>query len=372
MNQGKIPRILVSPLEWGLGHATRLAAVIVRLTDMGCEVIIAADGLPYTFLSRQFPQLKIIRLPFAPIHYAPAKKGFFLKLWIQLPRILRAIRQTRRALKSIVQQESIDHILADNRYGFCHAQVPSVFITHQLRPQPPRGWTWLDTLFSRLIHQPMIREFDYWWIPDYAGEPNVCGRLSHIANTPYKIRYIDPVSWLPQISINEQVQGSNYDLLCLISGPEPQRSLFESLVIEILEKATFRSVVLQGLPHPVGEQPKTRQQGHVTIYNHLPGNEIKELLLNSPHILCRAGVVTVFDLAALGVPALLIPTPGQTEQEYVAKHVSEAGYFDCCYQEELNLERIEGYRQKSFSTFPTPNPALLDQAINEWLNHPTK
>ncbi len=369
MDKDKKPSVLVGPLEWGLGHATRLSAIISKLEAKNWKIYIAADGLPYNFLSQQFPDLTHIRLPFTSVRYTPSKKGFFMKLLWQLPSILRAIRRTRKTVKHLVAAHEIDLIIADNRYGFTHKTIPSVFITHQLRPRPPALLSAFDSLFFRWVHQHMIKDFDYWWVPDYAGEVNVCGRLSHLPWQHKKIRHIDPVSWLTQFEPNPHDPSPEIELLFLLSGPEPQRSLLEQQALEILIDAPYRSVILQGLPHPVGEKAFKVQQGNCLLYNHLPGPAIAHLLRSTPKIVCRAGVVTVFDLVALGLPALLIPSPGQTEQEYVVKKLSREGFFDYCDQQDLTAERIEVFRNKSFKSFPKPDETLQDQVIAELASH---
>ncbi|MCD6346707.1 MAG: hypothetical protein J7L96_04725 [Bacteroidales bacterium] len=364
MNANTKSRVLVSPLEWGLGHATRLSRLIQILLNQGIEVIIAADGLPYNFLSTRFPDLTIIRLPFTTISYSASRRGFFTKLLFQIPGILMAIHRTRKQVQHLVSDYKIDYIISDNRYGFYHPQIPSVFISHQLRPQPPKALGWVENIFCS-YHLRMLRYFDYWWIPDYEGADNVCGRLSHLPWDKPKIRYIDPVSWLDQEWPAAGDENSAFDLLFLLSGPEPQRSRLEEKALSILGKTHFKSLILQGLPHPAGEKTVTKQIANCTLVNHLPGDQISYYLKTAKTIICRAGVVTVFDLAALGLPALLIPTEGQTEQEYVARHLYKNGYFDYCEEKDLSLKRIEAFKEKAFKTFPKPNKNRITQALKE-------
>lgn len=357
-------RVLVSPLEWGLGHATRLSKMIQILLDQGMDVIIAADGLPYNFLSLQFPDLTIIRLPFASISYTSSRRGFFTKLLFQIPGIMMAIHKTRKQVQQLVADHKIDLIISDNRYGFSHPQIPSVFISHQLRPQPPKALHRVENIFCS-YHLRMLRRFDYWWVPDYEGADNVCGRLSHLPWDKPKIRYIEPLSWLDRDWTDVSDSCSKVELLFMLSGPEPGRSQLEKKAIHILSKAKYKSLILQGLPHPAGEKHTQKQIGNCTLVNHLQGEKIFFYLKTSKTIVCRAGVVTVFDLAALGLPALLIPTEGQTEQEYVAKHLYKNGYFDYCTEKDLTNERIEQYINKTHKSFPKPNKNLISQALNE-------
>lgn len=365
MNMKNNPRVLVSPLEWGLGHATRLARLIRILLDQNMEVVIAADGLPYNFLMLQFPQLTFVRVPFTQVSYSTSRMGFFTKLLFQIPAIMLAISKTRKQVRQLAENYNIDYIISDNRYGFSHPNIPSVFISHQLRPQPPKTLAWVENLFCR-FHLRMIRHFDYWWIPDYEGKENVTARLSHLPWINEKIKYIEPLSWLDQDWPEEKLKYGRVDIVFLLSGPEPQRSILETKAITLLRDSTFRSLILQGLPHPAGEESQSKKEGNCIIVNHLPGSQILQYLKNTQLRICRAGVVSVFDLAALRLPALLIPSDGQTEQEYVARHLFSQGYFDYCEEKDLSLDLIDKFSRKSFKTFPKPEGKALAEAMDRF------
>lgn len=364
MTQSKTHRILVSPLEWGLGHATRLTRMIRILQEHHFEVILAADGLPFNFLSEQFPDLILERLPMKQIRYSKGSQGFFIRLLLQLPGLFFSIKNSRKRLQELVDQYQPDFILSDNRYGFRHPDVPSVFVTHQLRPMPPKAFRFFQSAFGR-FHLWMLRGYDFIWVSDFDGEDNVAGALSRIPWKNNKIRYIGPLSWLSDCDPVPPKAERAPDLLFLLSGPEPQRELLEQHIIQHFQGFSKPMVLLQGLPQEKGLPHQEKDVGGIRILNHLPGNQILWYLQNAKKIVCRAGVVTVFDLVVLGIPAILIPSPGQTEQEYVAHRLHQKGYFQEVPQSEFTTTSIDSFEETSFKTFPASELSGLESAISE-------
>ena len=181
-------------MEWGLAHSTRLSVVIDELLDQGQEVIIAADGLPYQFFSQRYPDIRMIRIPVKPIHYAATRAGFFLTLFLQLPAVMRSVRKAAAIIDQVVQEVKPDFMISDNRYGFRHPDVPSIFITHQLGPMPPKPWQWLQPLMRR-IHLYVLRKYNYLWIADNADQP-FTGSLSHYHGRDKRISHVGVLSWM--------------------------------------------------------------------------------------------------------------------------------------------------------------------------------
>lgn len=357
---------LVSPLEWGLGHATRLSALIDRLLALGHRVVIAADGLPWRFFAERYPNLPLERLPIRQIRYAKQKRGFFLYLLWQIPGFLYSVRQSRKKIHDLVSRYHPDFILADNRYGFHHPQVPSVFITHQLRPMPPKGWRWLHSLTGRL-HLASLRAFDEIWVADFADEP-VAGRLAQIPWKNNKIRYIGPLSWLTGFHAAPQPVPALPDILVLLSGPEPHRSLLEERLLHLLAPLSeLRITLLRGQPQGTGQPAGSRKHGAVSIFDHLPGDQIAWLIRHTPKIICRAGVVTLYDLAVLQRPALMIPTSGQTEQEYVAQHWHERRMGHCLAEKDLSLDAVMAFDPQAYRVFPDHHSGYPDVALIQLL-----
>lgn len=355
-------RFLVSPLEWGLGHATRLSAIVDILLRNNHEVILVADGLPYHFLAEKFPDLPIERLPLKTIRYSRKRNGFFFKLALQIPGFLWSVKKTKRAINDLVDKYQPDCLIADNRYGFCHPGVPSIFITHQLRPMPPKHLRWLQSLVGRL-HLMALRKFDQIWVADYARE-GVAGKLSTIPWTNKKIRYIGPVSWLKHQAQPLANSTPEYDLLVMLSGPEPHRSILEKKLLHLLgDLPDTRILILRGLPGNTQIPPEVMRKGSIRMVNHLSGSDIARYILTTPKIICRAGVVTIFDLAVLQRPALLIPTAGQTEQEYVANDLSHRGYVQTIAEKDLDITAIKNFDPASCRIFPDTDAHQTESVI---------
>ncbi len=366
MNPKTKNRVLVSPLEWGLGHATRLGRIIELLLQKNMDVVIAADGLPYNFLSEQFPDLPIERLPMKQVKYSKGRQGFFLKLLIQIPGLFFSIQRNKKLLNHLVEKYQIDFIISDNRYGFIHPKVPSVFVTGQLRPLPPKMFRFLHSVFGRL-HLWMLRKYEFIWVSDYEGEANITGSLSRIPWGNKKIRYIHPLSWLEDKKPISKDPNSPYDILIMLSGPEPQRSQIEEKILKDFKASPQKILLLQGLPKKSNQIGHDVQIGNLRVVNHLPGDQILWHMQNTKTLICRAGTTTIFDLVVLGKPALLIPTPGQTEQEYIAGRLDKEGYFMSVRQEDFGIHNLEEYQQRKFIKFPTPQKDKFESALAEFI-----
>ncbi|MFO7613186.1 MAG: glycosyltransferase family protein [Bacteroidales bacterium] len=327
--------VLVCPLDWGIGHATRCVPVIRELAASGASVIIAADGRPYDFLKSQFPALPLIRFPGFRIIY-PNGKNMALRMLLQSPGILYGIWKEHRKLKELTAEYQIDLVISDNRFGLWSKKVKSVYITHQLMIKAAPGLKWIEPLLYR-IHQWFINRYDACWVPDVPGKLNLSGDLSHRYPLPSHGSYIGTLSRFAGVSPSNLSRTNKppNKLLVLISGPEPQRTIFEKLILKELEKLNpGTTVVLQGLP---GKEGRTSPFPGVTIFPHLPDQDIRDLIIGSEIIICRPGYSTVMDLVRLGRTAVLVPTPGQTEQEYLARHLSGSGLFTCMAQDSFKL-----------------------------------
>lgn len=333
--------ILVSPLEWGLGHTVRLVPFIRQAIGDGHQVILASDGVSLDFLRDQFPDLTWVRMPFYKVRY-PDDGGFFRKLLPQVPGILRAIRKNHKQLANIVAQYHVTRIICDHRYGMYHKGVHSIFITNQLWLKAPKGWNFAEGLVYR-IHRIALTKFSEIWIADYPGVPNLSGILTHPRRLPVHSKYIGPVSRFKDIIPAKPGKTKSFKSLALISGPEPQRTIFENLLKKRFIANGTPALILRGLPPSIpGEKPVFRQESSVTLLDHACDEHLVWYIQNAGEIICRPGNSTVSDLAFLGKTAILVPTPGQTEQEYVATHLEKQGLFRVCRQDRLagDEERI--------------------------------
>jgi UDP:flavonoid glycosyltransferase YjiC (YdhE family) len=312
-----------------------MVPVIRLLKEQGHEVILAADERPLAFLREQFPELRILTFPGYRVSY-PAGNNFAIHLIRQFPGLLRQTWREHRAVKEMIRENQIDVVISDNRIGLWSGKAYSIYVTHQLNIKAPKGFHRLEPLF-RLIHRMIIRKYDECWIPDLPGTDNLSGGLSHHYSLPANTHY---VGLLSRFSDREYFQSAREDspgpdMLVMLSGPEPQRSILEEMILRDLDKEEDREViVLRGLP---GQQKFFKRIGKHSVYNHLDNKEITALIRNAGTIVCRSGYSTLMDLAVLGRSAVLVATPGQTEQEYLAVYLKENGRFASVPQSGFSL-----------------------------------
>ncbi|MDO4191089.1 MAG: glycosyltransferase family protein [Bacteroidales bacterium] len=306
-------RILVCPLNWGLGHATRCVPVIHEIERQGKTAVIAAYGLSRTWLQQEFPTHKIIDFPGIEIRYSASNSqiGAMLKA---IPHILHDIHTEHRQLSAIIEQHHIDAIISDNRFGLFTNKVPCIYITHQLMIKMPHRLTWLEPI-GHWMHHRFINRYNACWVPDYAHEPSLSGALSHRYEPTNKTFFVGPLSRFDTPNTTT-TNHSDYENIAILSGPEPQRTLLEKALIQQFLNTQQKSLIVQGIPT---QQQEIHTNHNVTIVSHMTSTELVAQILSVPNIYCRSGYTTLMDLDRLKRTATLIPTPGQTEQEYLAK-----------------------------------------------------
>jgi uncharacterized protein (TIGR00661 family) len=306
-------RVLVAPLDWGLGHATRCIPVIYELLKQKCEVWIAAEGAQEALLKEEFPNLPFLHLPGYRIKYSRSAAGMLWSLFRQSPKILRVIKEENAWLKRIVEEHSFDLVISDNRYGLYHTAIPAVFITHQLLIKSPWG-KWSEWLLQKRNYK-YINRFTACWVPDEEGENNLAGELSHPANKPgIPVLYIGALSRIKKTTCNEKPGH----LLFILSGPEPQRTILENIVIRDIAHYPGSATIVRGLPAAANIIPSTNT---LKFYNHLPVGALNKEMDIAEYIVSRSGYSTIMDIAGWSKKSILIPTPGQTEQEYLARYL---------------------------------------------------
>ncbi len=319
--------ILVAPLHWGLGHATRCIPIIYALIEHGFKPLIASDGAALELLRKEFPEVESIELPSYQISYSKSASGFKRKLILDSPKMLKAIDNEKKVIKKLVKQGKIDGIISDNRLGVRNKKVPSVFITHQLNVLTG-STTWISTL----LHKKVIKKFDTCWVPDFEGKVNLSGKLGHPKHVPKNVFYIGPLSRMKKLDIEKK-----NDILVLLSGPEPQRTFLEEKLMEELSGLDKKILFVLG---KVEEQIHCYNEGNIRVYNYLGSKALEKTINESEVVISRSGYTTIMDLAVLEKKAFFIPTPGQFEQEYLAKRLKIKGLVPSCKQEKFTKEKL--------------------------------
>lgn len=347
---------MVAPLDWGLGHATRCVPVIRELQRQGFEVLAGAEKAGAALLQKEFPELTILPLKGYRISYSKRKVFFFLKMLMQGPKIVRAVKTEHEWLKQVIINHQIDIVISDNRYGLWNEKIKSVFITHQLFIKT--GNAFLEKQAQRTNYN-YIKKFDECWVPDAPGPENLAGALSHPVDLPPV-----PVKYIGTLSRFESRQSEKtIDLLVMISGPEPQRTLLENTIIRRINRLPYTAVLVRGLPQ--GGKPLVVENKSVLIYDHLPAAALSELMAAAKTVIARSGYSTVMDLAAMQQQAILIPTPGQAEQEYLAKYLSDKKYCIAATQSGLDVQHeLQRLASAALLPFPAVEPGRLREAIN--------
>lgn len=320
-------KILVAPLNWGLGHATRCIPIIKALLDNEFEPIIAGDGAALAFLQKEFPKLKYYSLPSYRIEYSKRNTQKYLLL-LNTPHVIRALLKEKKEVEKIHKKEGLSGIISDNRFGVRNSKIPSIYITHQLNVLSGN-----TTFFTTLLHQKIISRFDECWVPDFIGQPKLSGDLSTHNNNNLKIRYIGAIS-----RFKKKPSRKKYDLLILLSGPEPQRTILEDKLLLELNSFDQKVLFIRGI---LSEHKKEIFSNKVTVVNYMLTEDLEKALNDSELVLARSGYSTILDLAKLGKSAFFIPTPGQYEQEYLSNRMKELQIAPFENQDAFRLEMLE-------------------------------
>lgn len=329
-------RILIAPLNWGLGHATRCIPIINELIKNNFEPVIGSDGSALSLLKKEFPMLEGVELPSYNINYSKKGSYFKLKLISNIPSIALAIKNENNFIKQFVKTHHIDGIISDNRLGLYCKQVPCVIMTHQLNVLSGNT-TWLSTK----LHQKFINRFDECWIPDFKGDKNLSGTLGHSKNISISTKYIGPLSRFKKIA-----SDMKYDLMVLLSGPEPQRTLLQNMLLTDLKNYNGNVLFIKG---KVESEQKIKKDEKMIVYNYMTSPELEQAMNESQLILSRSGYTTIMDLAKLDKKAFFIPTPGQYEQLYLAKKLKDDLIAPFCLQDDFSIEKLD--EVKDFNGF---------------------
>jgi UDP:flavonoid glycosyltransferase YjiC (YdhE family) len=311
-------KILIAPLNWGLGHATRCIPLIRKYLDNGDEVVLGGDGNSLLLLRRTFPELRVVDLPPLKLRYSenPSQRGFYLRA---IPTLIRLTIADHYYLRKQLAIEHFDLIVSDNRFGLFSNQTRSVYITHQLYVRLPKRLRIFQPI-ARALHACIYKRYHEVWVPDYEdSSKSLAGELCHGGSFDSRVKYIGPLS---RFASSERIpKGYRRDkknfTLAILSGLEPQRSILEHQLLDRAAKTGESMLLIQGLVN----RPSTRvQHGNVVVVPHLSDDELLSEMMTAAKIIARSGYSTIMDLSVLGLleKAEFYPTPGQSEQEYLA------------------------------------------------------
>jgi len=357
--------VLIAPLDWGLGHASRCVPVIEKLLNAGFKVIMAAEQDQKILLETAFPQLEMLDLKGYRLRYGSTKRQTILKIILQIPKMLIAINRENRWLHNCIKEKHLDVIISDNRFGLYNSSTTNVFITHQLRIKTSLG-NRVDALLQKLNYR-YINRFQYCWIPDAESEKNLAGELSHPINKPQcELIYTGLLS-----AIKKQEIPVTNKLLILLSGPEPQRTILENILIAQMADYGFPAILVRGLP---AATDTISLSSLITVYNYLPASRLQQVINESEIVICRSGYSTIMDLLPLGKKCIFIPTPGQAEQEYLAEYLSAKNYGCMALQHQFELLPMlqKAKKQKTFVFPATEDNSDFKRAIERLLHSVSK
>ncbi|MBS1647296.1 MAG: glycosyltransferase [Bacteroidetes bacterium] len=316
----------MAPLDWGMGHSARCVPLIQQLQKQNNQIVVACTPEQKKFLEQELFGVQYTLCFGYRVRYSKVIP-LWLKLFWQAPRLLLLIKKEQQWLQQYTNNNDIDLIISDNRFGLYHSSIPSIFITHQLNIQTP-----ILKKASNRVHFFFLKKYHRIWVPDYAEkEKRLSGILSEADTRLQNITFINPLSRLKKHeNTNEE---KKYDVLLLLSGAEPQRSLLEQKLLFMYKDASSLKIALVR-----GSSAETKKNipKNVTVYPYASSKQLQHLLEVSKKIICRSGYSTLMDLHAVEKKATLIPTPGQSEQEYLARYWHEK--FDFEWQQQKKLQ----------------------------------
>ncbi len=369
MSFTKSPRILVAPLDWGLGHAARCIPVIKELIQQEAQVFIYGSAHVLNYLQKHFPHLEQIQSNEQEIHYSKHLPAW-LKILLQTNKINKNIKLEYTNLQSLIKTHQIDGVISDNRYGLNSKLIPCVFVTHQLNPKVPRN---LGFLRKSIQHKIIAwtSNFDEIWIPDLSCSHSLSADLSITTSNNSKHKHLGILS---RFSSNQIVHNTPNGYLAIISGPEPQRTI---LFQELLRIEKTLSLGMTFIIDKISNKVSSDEMDNMRILVQPNDREFLQEISSAQHIVCRSGYSSLMDLIRLKRTALFIPTPGQTEQEYLAEESMKWGFG---FKKQSTLKAIKSIEdwescfksnEQLNDTFPeeeNQSHILLKNAVRDFLN----
>lgn len=321
--------------NWGLGHAARSLVLIRALVARGDRVLI---------LMQPGPGMRLLRdelgdaCDFHPCQDIPVPLSrwrvlFYLGMTVSMPRLWWCFYREQRVTERLVAAHAIDLVVSDSRLGVWSRHVPSYVISHSLRQIIPGRIRWIECLVE-WGQRRLLRHYHKVLIPDLEPDGGLSGDLGHRCTLDWgadRLVYIGPLADVVRPGVREDV-----DFFFSISGAEPQRTLFEQQVLAALPHVHGRVIVTLGRPDQAGE---VREVDGATVYGYLDREQQAEMLNRARLVVTRSGYTTLMELATLGKKALFVPTPGQSEQEYLARFHRRQGRIWSMSQQRLDVVR---------------------------------
>lgn len=344
-------KILVCPLNWGLGHAARCVPIIRLLMQRGHEVHLASDGIALELIKKEFPDLPTMELPKYGIHYKG--KSLLAAVIGQLPSILNAVIKERKCVRAYAEKHGMDVIISDNRFGCYSSGCDNIFITHQLRILTPYR---IMSAVAGLLNRFFIRHFDRIWVPDFPPPQNISGDMS--LSGSLQPAYLGPLSRL-----QKRTRPIVRDFIVILSGPEPARSDFEKEIIRQAISTPYRFLLVRGVGDDVSAPEYTAD--NVFWVNNMTSDELSDAIAESRRVISRTGYTTIMDLMSLGASGILVPTPGQPEQEYLGKKLGLQGRSIISAQKDFNLRLLAGQSLDDGRAFEPIGHDLTEKALED-------
>ncbi len=291
-----------------MGHATRCVPIIKALLIKNNTIILGCTSLTEKILNDEFSQLEKIYLPEYNVAYSNILPLWF-KLLLQFPHINSVIKAENKLVQKLVNSRKIDVVISDNRFGMYNSKVQSIIISHQLNLKTP----FLNGLL-REMNAKLMSKFGEVWVPDFEDKSKkLAGELSE-NKFGFNCKYIGLISRLEKV--NSEIK---YDYLFLLSGPEPSQTYLLNAIISKIKSISNKKFVIVS-----SSNSKTETNSNITLAILPNAKQLAELISQAKTIVCRSGYSTLMDMYLLEKEKLiLIPTKGQTEQEYLAEFWKE-------------------------------------------------
>lgn len=309
IKQFRNQNILVAPLNWGLGHAARCLPIIQYLSRTN-KVTVASDGLALDWLKLQCGEVQFLELPSYNVRYENV--AMWRNMVRHAPGMLRAIKNETKLIENWAIKHPVDVIISDHRLGVRHPDSLNIFMAHQLTI--PHS-SWMVQKVVSIWQAALINKFDRCWIPDHSNGQRLSGQLSQQKLKIPKL-FIGPLSKFDSSPCKSTIV--NFDLAVVLSGAEPARTAFEELLVQELYHLNRSVVFIRGTYQEPSKEFK-RYSTKMKVINLASSTALYEFICSSSVVLSRTGYSTLMDLDVLGKKAILVPTPGQPEQEYLAK-----------------------------------------------------